>query len=429
MQAPAKRVSVVHAEKTAIVSFAQRDGNEPRNSWLDSMFIVVANVVGVGVLGLAHAFAMLGWLWGILALAITLGGSLYSGLLMTRMKGRVPTALVYADLGHAAYGNLGHAFITLFGYTYMTGICLSYQLTASLFLKELTNGVCFVSCATMVAAFVLPLAQYRNFTEMTSMAVVGAVSIVVPVLLIIVEVAWHGRFQAVETEWVPSTTDFQAATVACMDVIFAMAGHVFFVEIMSEMTDPSSFRHSLYCATSFLSWVYFTIAIVGYYCVGTSVLNPITQNLASVLVRRWCSAFVLSHIIVAYVMAVMVLARNMESVLCLAPHEDSAHATLSQRLSWLALTSSIVCLGFLVSNVLPFVNDLLGFVGAMSGVTTTFVFPFLLAPVLLYDELSKRHRIALYAVALGSSAIAVLGVVCAVQRMSNSYETRRPFSC
>ncbi|KDO32500.1 hypothetical protein SPRG_02977 [Saprolegnia parasitica CBS 223.65] len=428
MQARAKRVSLAHAEKAA-VHFARRDASEPHNSWIDSMFIVVANVVGVGVLGLAHAFAMLGWLWGILALAITLGGSLYSGLLMTRMKGRVPTALVYADLGHAAYGDLGHACITLFGYTYMTGICLSYQLTASLFVKELTNDLCFVSCATMVAAFVLPLAQYRNFTEMTSMAVVGALSIVVPVLLIIVEVAWHGRFQAVDTEWVPSATGFEAATVACMDVVFAMAGHVFFVDIMSEMKHPSSFRQSLYGATSFLSVVYFTIASVGYYCIGTSVLNPITQNLASDVARRWCSAFVLSHIIVAYVMAVMVLARNIEIDLCHAPHEDSAHATLSQRLLWLVLTFSIVCVGFLVANVLPFVNDLLGFVGAMSGVTTTFVFPFLLAPVLLHDELSKRHRLALYAVAIGSTAIAVLGVVCAVQRMSSSYETRRPFSC
>ncbi|OQR98135.1 amino acid transporter, AAAP family [Achlya hypogyna] len=420
-----------------------RDGDEPGNSWLDSMFIVVANVVGVGVLGLAHAFAKLGWLsvsyrvvmltcddgsWGIITLAVTLAGSLYSGLLLTRMKTRVPQAVVYADLGYAAFGDLGQAFVTLFAYTYMTGVCLSFQLTASLFLKEMTNGLCFVYCATLVAAVVLPLAQYRNFSELTSISVIGALSIVAPTLLIIVEVAWNGRFQPVETEWI-TDAGFEAATVACMDVVFAMAGHVFFVEIMSEMQDPRAFRHSLYCATSFLSWVYFAVAIVGYYFIGPAVLNPITNNLSSVVVRRWCSAFVLCHIVVAYVMAVMVLARGIEDVVFLRPHEDSKHASLANRMSWFGLTSAIVFLGFLVANVLPFVNDLLGFVGAMSGVTTTFVFPFLLAPVILKDELSVMHTRALQAVACFSCIVAVVGVVCSVHRMSNSYETRSPFSC
>ncbi|OQS04355.1 amino acid transporter, AAAP family [Thraustotheca clavata] len=391
------------------------------------MFIIVANVVGVGVLGLAHAFAKLGC-WGSLTLGITLGGSLYSGILMTRMKCKVPKALVYADLGYEAYGNLGKAFITLFGYTYMSGICLSFQLTAALFLKEMTNGLCFFYCAIMICAIVLPLAQYRNFAEMTLIAVVGALSIIFPALLIVIEVAWNGRFQPVETEWF-ADSDFEAATVACMDVVFAMAGHVFFIEIMSEMKDPHEFRRSVHGAITFLSIVYIVISFVGYYYMGSAVLNPITHNLTNIAIRRWCCLFVLCHIIVAYVMAVMVLARGIEQVLFHRPHEDSKHASFSSRLSWLMLTSTIIFIGFLVSNVLPFVNDLLGFIGAMSGVTTTFVIPFLLAPVLLKDELSQVHIHVLYGIAITSCIIAITGIVSSVHRMSSSYESRSPFSC
>jgi len=54
-----------------------------------------------------------------------------------------------------------------------------------MFLKEITNGLCFVHCALVVAFIVLPLAQYRNFSEMNSIALIGAASIVFPLILIV----------------------------------------------------------------------------------------------------------------------------------------------------------------------------------------------------------------------------------------------------
>ncbi|ETV96849.1 hypothetical protein H310_10134 [Aphanomyces invadans] len=406
----------------------QRDGEQRKNTWIDSMFIVVANVVGIGVLGLAHAFSKLGWIWGALLLVSTLAGSLYSGILMTRMKCHVPHAVVFADLGYEAYGNLGKAFVTLFGYTYIIGTCFSFQLTASLFLQEMINGLCFVYCALMVAALVLPLAQYRSFTEMNSIAVVGAVSMIVPILVILVEIAWRGNVQPTTTSWVSNAT-FDAAVVACMDVVFAMSGHVFFVEIMSEMRDPREFSKSIVAATSFFTVVYIPMAVVGYYFVGEVVTNPITNNMANLTMRRWCSIFILCHIVVAYVMAVMVLARAVEQRVLHRSHEKSKHASVANRTAWLGITGSIVCTSFLVSNVVPFINDLLGFVGAISGVTTTYVFPFLLAPVILRDEMTRGHARVLHGVAVASTVVAIVGVISSVHRMANSYETKAPFSC
>ncbi|ETV69330.1 hypothetical protein, variant 1 [Aphanomyces astaci] len=283
---PATRQHAQHQDDGDKKYHLQRDGEQHKNTWVDSMFIVVANVVGIGVLGLAHAFAKLGWIWGFVLLVSTLAGSLYSGILMTRMKCRVPHAAVFADLGYEAFGNLGKAFITLFAYTYITGVCFSFQLTASLFLQEMTNGLCFVYCALMVTALVLPLAQYRNFAEMNSIAVVGAVSIIVPILLILLEIALKGNVQPTTTSWVTNAS-FDAAVVACMDVVFAMAGHVFFVEIMSEMRDPREFSKSIVAATSFFTVVYVLMAVVGYYYVGAVVMSPITSNLSSINMRRY----------------------------------------------------------------------------------------------------------------------------------------------
>ncbi|KAG9397990.1 hypothetical protein AC1031_016406 [Aphanomyces cochlioides] len=411
----------------------QRDGEELKNTWIDSMFIVIANVVGIGVLGLAHAFAKLGWVWGVICLGGTLAGSLYSGLLMTRMKARVPNAVVFADLGSEAFGNLGHAFITLFANTYIAGVCFSFQLAATLFLQQLSNGLCFVYCAIIVSSIVLPLAQYRNFTEMNAIAVVGAVSIIVPVLLILFDLTFQSKYQTARaiTSW-ESHASFDAAVVACMDVIFAMAGHVFFVEIMSEMKEPRDFKKSLVAATSVYSIVYFVVAAAGYAIIGSSASNPITNNLSDGSMRRWCAAFILCHLIVAYVMAVMVLSRAVDQLMFsrrLFPEKIKATASPGGRLAWLGLTSTIILTSFFVCNIVPFVNDLLGFVGAISGVTTTFVFPYLLAPVILSDELSLWHARALRGVAAISSIVAIIGVISSIHRMANSYQTRSPFSC
>jgi hypothetical protein len=67
-------------------------------------------------------------------------------------------------------------------------------------------------------------------------------------------------------------------------------------------------------------------------------------------------------------------------------------------------------------------NNLLGFVGAMSGVTTTFVFPFLLAPVILKDEILPLHAAFLRCIAGFSCVVAVIGVCSSINRMANSYQ-------
>ncbi|RQM22924.1 hypothetical protein B5M09_004803 [Aphanomyces astaci] len=339
---PATRQHAQHQDDGDKKYHLQRDGEQHKNTWVDSMFIVVANVVGIGVLGLAHAFAKLGWIWGFVLLVSTLAGSLYSGILMTRMKCRVPHAAVFADLGYegdtvlylsciihhspimVAFGNLGKAFITLFAYT---------------------------------------------------------------------------------------------------------AGHVFFVEIMSEMRDPREFSKSIVAATSFFTVVYVLMAVVGYYYVGAVVMSPITSNLSSINMRRWCSMFILCHVVVAYVMAVMVLARAIEQRLFHRPPEQSKHASVENRVAWLGITAAVVFTSFFVCNVVPFVNDLLGFVGALSGVTTTYVFPFLLAPVILRDDMTRGHARLLQGIAVASTLVAVVGVISSVHRMANSYQTRPPFSC
>ena len=199
---------------------------------------------------------------------------------------------------------------------------------------------------------------------------------------------------------------------------------------MSEMKQPLDFPKSVKGASSVFLIVYTTMATVGYYFIGSTAMNPITNNLTNSTAKRWCAAFVLCHIIVAYVIEVIILARAFERiVLKRKVHEDSRHASYQDRIVWFLVTFIIVIVSFLVCNITPFINDLMGFVGAVCGVTTTYVFPFFFAPIILKDEFTTFSKRCHYAFGGFSIIIAIIGVFASIQQMVHSYQTKLPFEC
>ncbi len=75
------------------------------------------------------------------------------------------------------------------------------------------------------------------------------------------------------------------------------------------MKNPHEFSKSILGANAIFCMVYFVMATVGYYFYGSLVMNPITNNLPNKTAQRWCNAFVLVHIIIAYVLQIVVLVR------------------------------------------------------------------------------------------------------------------------
>ena len=56
-----------------------------RSSWLDTAFLLVADIVGTGILGLAAQVARLGWGAGVFFLLVIYPLNIYSGLLLQRL--------------------------------------------------------------------------------------------------------------------------------------------------------------------------------------------------------------------------------------------------------------------------------------------------------------------------------------------------------
>ena len=70
---------------------------ERRSSWKHTVFLVIADIVGTGVLELGGNLARIGWLPGILAMLFFFVVNTYTGLLLVRIRNVFPAARNYGD--------------------------------------------------------------------------------------------------------------------------------------------------------------------------------------------------------------------------------------------------------------------------------------------------------------------------------------------
>ena len=74
------------------------------------------------------------------------------------------------------------------------------------------------------------------------------------------------------------------------------------------------------------------------------------------------------------------------------------------------MTLFTVALCFVISNLIPFLTDLMGFIGASCGMFTTYIFPCVFSVKLLHHELSPAGVLAIKLVAVLALIVSGVGV-------------------
>ena len=88
-----------------------REGLPAESEWWHSAFIVMAEVMGMGVLGLPHAMAHVGWALGLFSSVFFGLAALYSALLLSRVKNEMfGPAESYGDVALMTFGPAFGAF-------------------------------------------------------------------------------------------------------------------------------------------------------------------------------------------------------------------------------------------------------------------------------------------------------------------------------
>ena len=411
------------------------DNSESPNKtgWLKITAIIVTNFLGTGLLSLPKATADLGWVGGYLTLAACTAGAFFSGNIFAKIREADTTVKVYADVGRIAFGDRGSKLVRTLAYVYMTGVVVAFHLTCTIALYnvagEKAGGVCVYSWSAIIAISMILIAQVRDLNEVGWISIVGAIAIIVPSILVCITLASDGVAEGRNSPTY-SESPIILQGVGAMDMVFAYAGQVIFIELMAEMEQPKDFVKAMSCATTTMAITYAVVMAFGMYYLGDQAESPITNSFVSGSPEmRIINAILLVHVLGAYAIEVNVLTRAMLNMFA----KEHVYTTdLKSRLYWAGVSISFVLFAFFVSNSVPFFSDIMGFLGASLSMSLTYTLPCLIALQLdaqQYLALGPWWRRACQVMVPASVIVAILGTICSVADIISNFQVTKPFTC
>jgi hypothetical protein len=356
----------------------------------------------------------------------------------------MPECHVLSDVALAAFGKRGEFATQCVVYFYIGGVTVIFHLTSAQAVASVANGadVCSVLWSVLVGVVVLMFMQIRDIHEIGGLALVGAVSIFVPLIIILVQLITAGSSvsddKAIddyddETRIVGriDSSSFVTMGVGFMDIIFAFAGQVIFMELQSGMKNPAEFPKAVKLSSLVMVTSYTVAAGVAYSTIGSAILingDPMTSDLAKGTSLYVVNFFLAVHVMIAYVIEGNVLARGVLKMLKMDSFVDGN--TVTDRMAWFGTTVAIVFGAFILSNVVPFFSDLMGLMGALCAILLTYTVPIACATKLLpMEKIERRFAFCFLPFSLlvgaAGTACSVLDILTRLSEVSKE----APFSC
>lgn len=353
-----------------------------RSQWYHTCVVIMAEVIGAGVLGLPYATARLGLACGVMAALLFGAAALYSGLLLVRTK---------HDLGqHEAnsYNDLGHA---LGGKTFgrMTGgvVLVTWAMMLPYFLLACADSITLVfpewqlktwqSALITFAILVLPL-QLRTLHHISMLCLPSALAVVVAISIILASLfnAEHAETTAMGPDFNPwpdkqfTFFDFFGDIGA---FVFAYSGHSMYLEMMREMVDSREFgTTALPVATLVMVICYTGTAVAGVCAYGSAVSDFLPNSMPEGPAKRCVGVLLAFHTLVSYLVTGQPLHRAIHTFLFPQTVDER---TLRSSLDWMLITALQLVISVILALAIPFFAELQGLLGSLTCAPFIFGFP------------------------------------------------------
>ena len=118
------------------------------NEWYHSSLLLLADIVGSGVLALTGAFSKMGWFFGFFLLILCCPLNMYTGILLARLRKHHPLVTTYGELGESLFGkNVGYVCYGVL-YVYIFFVLGEYMVVMSRSIQGvvLQHGFVSASC-------------------------------------------------------------------------------------------------------------------------------------------------------------------------------------------------------------------------------------------------------------------------------------------
>eukprot|EP00040_Diaphanoeca_grandis_P004769 m.30072 g.30072 ORF g.30072 m.30072 type:complete len:480 (+) comp16208_c0_seq1:110-1549(+) len=404
--------------------------------WWSAAFIMVATLIGIGVLGISESLAAMGWGFGMTVMVVLACGCTYAGFIISKIMIYVEKLKIYGKprkyqvLGLAAFGTRGEKFIQRCQMFYLAGVCVSFQKVAAACFHQvvvmLGGKFCLVSSQLVIALAMLPIMQIQTLAGVTYIATFGVVMIIATVSIYLDQVG-QDYFESPDNNG-PAT--FGHSIDAIMIVAFAYQGQSIFPEIQSEMKKPRDFPKAVAAASFTMTVIYVMVGSIGYAFVGRDVpflYNWDIMHNAHEIRTTVANFFLVLHIITGYMINANVL--NQAAVEWVSGGRRTPAGNYS-RGTWLMVTSVSAACFFTLANIIPKVSNIITLIGATCGNVLTFLAPIIMLLKLMGDEMSKEMKWLHYIMLSFWSILTVIGTYTAARTLILSLASSRPpFDC
>lgn len=423
-------------------------GSGKGNSALISAGIMIADVMGAGVLSLPVAVAQFGWLLGSVVMLLMLAMNCHIAMLMWRVFTACPGTRSYVDLVQRAFA-LAPArhrhFVVVVTYAFQIlhfcGLLGLYSLAAGKGLGMVLHDVhiCLpvLSCAVcLVVAPILSSSRMLGSWKSLIMANAGTLLLTVGIpLCAMAHATIHQTRQTGSQVVAVAEWNFAGSVRGLSTMCFVFASQFMIVEIMAEMSDPAEFPHAwLSLSAPYQAVVFLVAGVGGYYYVGDHVDGMLADNMPFGPALRAAAICLAVNMVVVFLIKGVILARMLHQ----AQHGDAVvddNSTEANR-SWAMLAVAIVAAAYLASQVVPFFVVLVDLIGSTLVPVLCYLIPIALYLRWLHDfggpsdALGAAEKVVIALEILVSLLVFLAGPALVLQRLREEWHTYGfPFDC
>ncbi|KAL7416385.1 transmembrane amino acid transporter [Mrakia frigida] len=421
------------------------DGPDYRGvAWPGAFVLLLKSQVGLGVLSLPHVLNSVGYVPGML-LILVLGVITTYGDYEIGRFGRVYGGVhSVGDVGYILAGVWGREIL---GWSYMLYQCFIGAggiLASSIALNAVTShATCTVAFAVTAAVVIGCIASARTFKQISWVGWVGISSILPAIFIVTIASGLESRpAGAPPTGFFDkelkafNTPTFGEGMLAVVVVLFAYGGSPGFFSIIAEMKDPRDYSKAMFAAQGLSMAIYVSISTVLWYYCGQYVTSPALGS-AGPLIKKIAYGVAIPGLLAGPIIAV-----HSSSKFCfvrlLRGSHHLQHSTPTHWITWLGLVAAVVSSSFIIAEVIPFFNDLIGLIGA---VFASFFCITIFGIMWLYDnkvnpKAPSLSNKLLYANAIGMICIGMFimgaglwATIISIQASFTAGTIGSPFSC
>mmetsp|Transcript_130668 Transcript_130668/g.279392 ORF Transcript_130668/g.279392 Transcript_130668/m.279392 type:complete len:490 (+) Transcript_130668:77-1546(+) len=417
------------------------------NSAILTAGIIVADVVGAGILSMAVAVSKFGWLLGTILTVLLLSMNVHIAIMMWRVHRKCPEARTFVQLVASAFGRAPTAqhqaavrITGLIQYLFLFCLLGLYSLSFGKGFAMMFYDVrlCLRTWTLIGCAVLLPFqARARTLGKWPLLIWLNVATILGSILIPLVWMASAGGLDNTRPEGsviyavAPLTLSNALTGISLMS--FAFTSQFMIVEIISEMKDPAEFpRAYITLSAPFQCISFLVVGIAGYYFVGDSVTGMIGDNIKYGIWFRLAALCLCCHMLITFMIKGVVLCNAVFRACSLGLSDES----LGGWSLWTLVVLVVVSVSWLFAQVVPFFSDLVDLLGASFTPVGCYMIP-----ILFYlrwhmdfgekdDSISFVERVVIVIEFALAALLTVAGTYFALVHIHENWNTYGfPFAC